>query len=182
MERRVLWMAMLLVASLSVGCGGDDSGGDDDDEGGRSGGGDQGGNGAVGGGRIEEGEGVVCGTTHCTMPEGSTAEPCCMDAFSNSCGMMSGGFGGGAMTCVAIVPVDTRCPSVNAGPITLASCCTEANQCGITSMFMPGTCTDLATAEQMFMERFSGGGDEDGGMGGPPGGFMLTFPDPQPCE
>jgi hypothetical protein len=184
MERRVLWMGLLLGAALSLGCGGDDSSSDDDDDDqgeSGSGGDDSGGESGAGGGMIG-GEGLACGTTRCEPPEGATAEACCFDHFSSTCGMR-GGFGGNA--CVAIVETDPRCPSVMAGPIMLASCCIE-NMCGITApLFGTSDCIELSAAEQMAMDRaamFDEG--EDGGIGfdGGGGGFMLDFPDPQACE
>lgn len=175
MERRVWWMALLLVAALGVSCGGDDGGGDDDNQGGS--GGDDNEAGASGGGMIG-GEGLACGETRCTMPEGSTVEPCCRDAFAGECGML-GGFGG--TSCVAIIPMDARCPPVMAGPIMLASCCID-NMCGVNAgMFGMASCIELGEAEQRAMEMaMMFGGDEDGGT--PGGGFMIDFPDPQTCE
>jgi hypothetical protein len=174
-------MAVLIVAALGAGCG-DDGGndGDNDNESGRGGGG----SGEAGRGGMIEGEGVACGSTRCTMPEGSTAEPCCADMFESVCGMR-GGFGGTA--CVAIVPVDPRCPTVSLGPLgMLPSCCTADNMCGINGeMFGEAECIELSQAEQEAMDRaMMFGGDEDGGMpgGGLPGGFTIDFPDPQACE
>ncbi len=191
MERRVLWMAWLLGAALSFGCGGDDGGSsdDDDDNQGAGQGGDDGESGS-GGGAVP-GEGIACGTTRCVTPDNATGDACCYDNFASKCGMR-GGFGSSA--CVEIVETDTRCPNVMLGPITLASCCTGDNMCGVTSPppFGNGACTELSVAEQMAMDRASmfdegedGGIDlpGDGGMGFPGGGgIMLDFPDPQPCE
>jgi hypothetical protein len=161
---------------LSVSCGGDD------DSGGASGNGAGGGgrnSGESGGGMIE-GEGLVCGSKRCTMPEGSTAEPCCRDAFSSECGML-GGFGG--TSCVAILPMDARCPPVSFGPIMLPSCCTDANMCGINAgMFGMASCIELGAAAQMAMERAMMFQQADGGMPGMPGGFMVDFPAPRTCE
>ena len=181
MERRVLWMALLLGAALSVGCGGDDGGNDDDDDNqGESGSGGDDGESGAGGGAVG-GEGVACGTTRCEMPEGATAEACCFDAFSSTCGMR-GGFGGGN-ACVAIVETDPRCPNVMAGPVMLASCCVD-NMCGITApLFGMNECTELSVAEQMAMDRADMfNNDDDGGISFDGGGFMLDFPDPQACE
>jgi hypothetical protein len=169
-------MALLLLASLGVSCGGDDGGGDEN-EGGR------GNNAGNSGGGMIEGDGIPCGTKRCTMPEDSMVEPCCRDAFASECGMR-GGFGGDA--CVAIVAMDARCPAVMTGPIMLPSCCDEAtNMCGINAeMFgMPG-CIELGMAAQRAMDMaMMFGGGEDGGMPGMPGGgFMVNFPPPQACE
>jgi hypothetical protein len=180
MERRGLWMALLLGAVLSFGCG-DDSGGDDDDSSGESGrGGSSGSRAGVGGGAVP-GEGVACGSSRCEMPEGSTAEPCCFDAFSSTCGMQ-GGLGGGA--CVSLVETDPRCPMVSTGPIMFAACCTDDNQCGINATAFGEDCVELSVAEQMAMDRINmfNDGDEDGGMSMFPGGFTIDFPDSQACE
>ena len=188
MERRVLWMAWLLGAALSFGCGGDDGGGsdDDDDNQGESGQGGDDGESGSGGGPVG-GEGIACGTTRCVMPENATGDACCYDNFASKCGMRGGI---GASACVEIVETDTRCPNVMLGPITLASCCTTGNMCGITApLFGNNECTELSVAEQMAMDRASmfdegedGGVDLPGDGGFPGGGGMLDFPDPQPCE
>jgi hypothetical protein len=180
-------MALLLGAALSFGCGGDDGGGsdDDDDNQGESGQGGDDGESGSGGGPIG-GEGIPCGTTRCETPENATGEACCYDNFASKCGMR-GGIGNSA--CVEIVETDTRCPNVMlGGQITLASCCTADNQCGITPPppFGNGQCTELSVAEQMAMDRASMFDEgEDGGLDFPGdggGGFMFDFPDPQPCE
>jgi hypothetical protein len=171
-------MALLLLASLGVSCGGDDDG-EEPNMAGRGGG-----NAATsGGGMIECDDGVTCGSECCRMPADSMVEPCCRDVFSGECGML-GGFAGDA--CVAILPMDTRCPAVTimGANFMLPSCCTADNMCGINAgMFGMASCIELGEAEMRAMEMAMMFGQGDGGMPGMPGGgFMIDFPEPRACE
>lgn len=201
MERRVLWMAvLLLLGTVSLGCGDDGDGGDDDStKAGTTGGGNAGTTAVNPDAGMVGGEGVVCGSKRCQPPAGVQVEACCFDAFSSTCGMKMGFFG--SSSCVQQVETDERCPSVmlGGGGFLLPSCC-AAGQCGVMSeliLGMPG-CIDLATAETTLMSRVPMNmGDEDGGGffpdggiplpdGGtimvPTGGFMLNFPEPKACQ
>jgi hypothetical protein len=75
--------------------------------------------------------GAPCGATSCTAPKGSTAEPCCMDRFAGTCGVMVGN------VCGIGPKVDARCPvpdlklMIPNGIMEPVGCCTGDNECGV---------------------------------------------------
>jgi hypothetical protein len=153
---RTTWTMIVLVLSAGVagGCGDDKS-----DSGSEAGAGGTSRAGTGGAGAKTE----PCGSKNCEPPEDGTAEACCMDSFSSTCGFkMPGG------ACAPAIVGDPRCPSVSvAAGITLPSCCTDDGQCGIdaTMFTMPG-CVDLATAAERAKTM---------------GGGMISFPEPRAC-
>lgn len=152
---RTTWTLIVLVLSAAVagGCG------DDKDSGSKAGAGGSSRAGTGGAGPKT----APCGSKNCEPPAEGTAEACCMDAFSSTCGfMLPGGM------CAPSVLGDPRCPSVSVGGgIMLPSCCTDDGQCGIdATMFgMPG-CVDLASAAERAKTM---------------GGGMIMFPEPRAC-
>jgi hypothetical protein len=190
----------VLCAGLTLGviaCGGGD------DEEGSSSGGDSGGGGATAGaggatagaggaagagsgqsgaGGATAGAGGAGGSMATPVPCGSAAcqgtgrflRACCFDEAASKCGTMIA-FGSDG-TCNENVDPDPRCESVMSSSITIPSCCTEDNRCGISfAMFgMPG-CTSLEEAQMIAMG--------DGGMtstGTNP--FAVELPAPKACE
>lgn len=162
------WIAVLLLgAALAVGCGGDDDDDAKDSDKGKAGAGDEGEAGDDESHIIEVPEGAVaCGTNVCEMPEGATAAPCCFDMFAGECGMMGG------MSCTKLIEQDPRCPGIQAGPLSFASCCTGDNMCGLnTEMFGGSPCTELGEFAEMAAMRAP-----MGGMG------FLMIPAPKACD
>jgi hypothetical protein len=77
--------------------------------------------------------GVACGSATCTVPKGVTGEACCIDQFSATCGVTSGG------ACRAAQKADERCPvpglklmiPARGGIQQPIGCCTSDNECGV---------------------------------------------------
>jgi hypothetical protein len=117
---------------------------------------------------------VPCGSAEC-QGTGRFLSACCFDEAASKCGTMIA-FGGDGM-CNENVDPDPRCDSVMSSTITIPSCCTEDNRCGISfAMFgMPG-CTSL---EEAAMIAMGDGGTPSGGGTNP---FMVTLPPPKACE
>ncbi len=92
-----------------------------------------------------------------------------------TCGTMIA-FGGNG-TCNAPVDPDPRCESVMAMTLTLPSCCTDMNRCGISfaALGMPG-CLSL---DEAAMIAAGDGGVPDGGATNP---FMIDLPEPKACQ
>lgn len=96
---------------------------------------------------------VTCGTKTCTTPfdgmfddlpdryKQALPTACCADAATSTCGTS---VGGGA--CLTPLPKEQRCPDVMLSGISLTSCCTSEEMCGVdgSSLGMAG-CIDIAT-------------------------------------
>jgi hypothetical protein len=111
------------LAGWLVACGGDD---------GSSSNADRTENAGSGGSTGEEG--VGCGSTRCTLPDGQSGEPCCLDQFAGKCGVKTGNG-----TCHPGVQTDDRCPvpdlelklPSNGSIMAPLGCCTSDNECGV---------------------------------------------------
>ena len=119
-----------------------------------------------------------CGPKVCKPTEGFMGELCCRSHFDGTCGQMVAG------SCTDLPPAaDKRCKStmfmVGANPISIPSCCTDTNECGLVFTAGIGTpmCTSITTAK-MTMQRFMTMGT--GGM------MMFNFtgnlPDAVTCD
>jgi len=157
------WMVVLILmlsATLAYSCGGDDDDTMKEDDGKD----DMPAAGSTAAPMAPEGA-VLCGTETCTVPEGSTVEACCFDAFTSTCGMMMPG----SPNCVAVVTSFEGCPSLMAGMgiFNLASCCTEDGQCGLdASLFGTPGCTELSAVMAMVPAMAQG---------------FITIPAPMAC-
>ena len=143
--------ALFLIALGSsalptTGCGGD-SGGGGSGTGGQSNNGSGGKSNSDAGNNSSGGsaDGVPCGTTHCTTPEGLTEEPCCRDAFSSLCGVKN--IMGNCAE--APKPPPKGCPSLAGFPVSV--CCTMDGKCGVDLKMFGQGCIDIQTAASMAM-------------------------------
>lgn len=116
-----------------------------------------------------------CGPEICKPPEGFMGEICCKSAFEGTCGQMVAG------TCTDLPPpADKRCDStsftVMGSPVSVPSCCTMNDECGLVfnAGFGAGTCTSLVQASR-FAPMFRGGMNMM---------FMFTgmIPTPKTCS
>lgn len=121
---------------------------------------------------------VGCGPKVCNPPEGFMGQLCCKSNFDGVCGQMVAG------TCTDLPPAaDKRCESstfmVMGNTVSVPSCCTANNECGL--VFNAGIgapmCTSLAAAK-MFGARFMAMGM----MGTMMFNFTGNLPDPVTCD
>jgi hypothetical protein len=96
------------------------------------------------------GGGEPCGAVICEAPE------CCADPFVSRCGAQLG------RACLMPPPAspgaDPRCPSISImGIFTLASCCTDDNQCGIDASTFGTGCISYEQAEMGARNMGAGG-------------------------
>ncbi|MDD9945697.1 MAG: hypothetical protein OXU20_31930 [Myxococcales bacterium] len=107
--------------------------------------------------------GVACGEETCTGPSVfGLVRPCCADEATAACGIsVSGG------PCSESKDPDPRCPSADVmGLLTLASCCTDAGECGLDGSALEAGCVELGEADAAFREA----------------GYPVKFPSPQACD
>jgi hypothetical protein len=188
-------LGLAFVSLVALGCGGgdDEEGGSSAGSGGSGSGGAAAGAGGAGAGAAgstttgTSGAGgaggtmaapVTCGTATC-MPTGSRfLQACCVDMAMGTCGTKIA-FGGTGM-CNAPVDPDPRCESVMAMSLTIPSCCTDMNRCGISfaMLGMPG-CLSL---DEAAMIAAGDGGTPDGGMPMSMNPFMIDLPMPKACQ
>ena len=85
---------------------------------------------------------LPCGTTNCTLPEGSKETLCCQDQFAGICGVKN------RTGCVnPPKPPPKGCPKLPSVRGFMGNaCCTTAGQCGIQQRGFGQACVDVATA------------------------------------